>query len=267
VSRNSASGWRLSERNGILLALCEALERCSGVVHAFSTRRAEGRGDFDLGGADTNDAETLRRRVRFGLAAGLSGRPMLAARQVHGRRVVTVNQAAEGPTEADGIAARHDRRTLGFPCVRTADCVPILLADPAGRAVAAVHAGWRGTAAGIAGEAVRALARMGTDPSRLLAALGPAIGGCCYEVGREVSRAVTAASGGAAEGLCRHTVGRGPSLDLRQANLRQLERAGLPTASIHVAPWCTHCDSELFFSYRREGEASGRMLSGIGWSA
>lgn len=267
MSPDRAVGWRLSERDGVLLVLCEELLRCRGVAHAFSTRRADGRADFDLGGADSHDAETLRRRERFGLAAGLSDRPLLATRQVHGRRVVTAEEAAEGPLEADGIAARCGRRTPGFPAVRTADCVPILLADRSGRAVAAAHAGWRGTAAGIAGEAVRAMARLGVEPSRLLAALGPAIGGCCYEVDEAVARAVEAPSGGAAESLSRRVAGRRPSLDLRQANRRQLERAGLPPDSIHVAPWCTRCDRELFFSYRREGAAAGRMLSGIGWSA
>jgi polyphenol oxidase len=134
--------------------------------------------------------------------------------------------------------------------VKTADCVPILLADNRHRAVAAVHAGWRGTVAGIVGRAVEAMhARFGTDPADLDAAIGPAIGACCYEVGPEVS---------AHFGI----PGRA-HVDLADANRGQLAAAGLAPGRIHVAGLCTLCHTE-FHSFRRDREASGRMHSFAG---
>ena len=135
--------------------------------------------------------------------------------------------------------------------VKTADCVPILLVDEEHRAVAAVHAGWRGTVAGIAGIAVQAMGReFGSDPLRVHAAIGPCIGKCCYEVGAEV-----AARFGEA-GVAR--------IDLIEANRRQLIDAGIPESFIYAANLCTRCGASEFHSYRRDKEKAGRMYSFIG---
>jgi len=135
--------------------------------------------------------------------------------------------------------------------VKTADCVPILLADERLRAVAAVHAGWRGAVAGIARRAVESLVeRFGTNPADLHAALGPAIGQCCYEVGPEV-----AAHFGRA--------GRA-HIDLLEANRAQLRSVGIPANRIYPACLCTMCRADEFHSYRRDKEAAGRMYSFIG---
>jgi polyphenol oxidase len=135
--------------------------------------------------------------------------------------------------------------------VKTADCIPILLADEEHRAVAAVHAGWRGTAAGIAQSAVRAMGEeFSTDPRRLHAAIGPGIGKCCYKVGAEV-----AAKFGET-GPCH--------IDLVEINRRQLIEAGIPDAQICAAGLCTNCGADDFHSYRRDKERAGRMLSFIG---
>lgn len=138
--------------------------------------------------------------------------------------------------------------------VKTADCIPILLIDPVRRAVAAVHAGWRGTAARIAPHAIAAMHdRFGTQPSTLHAAIGPGIGPCCYEVGPEVA----AHFGGQ---------GRG-KIDLPAINRRQLESAGIPPAQIYVAGLCTMCRPEEFHSYRRDKQAAGRLYSFAGVAA
>ncbi len=135
--------------------------------------------------------------------------------------------------------------------VRTADCVPLLLVDERLRAVAAVHAGWRGTVARIAERAVEAMReRFGSQPSDLHAAIGPAIGPCCYEVGPEVA----ARFGGR---------GRGP-VDLPAANRRQLIEAGVTPARIYASNLCAMCLPEDFHSFRRDGEAAGRMYSFAG---
>jgi YfiH family protein len=135
--------------------------------------------------------------------------------------------------------------------VKTADCMPILLVDERLRAVAAVHAGWRGTVARIAAGAVAAMnRRFGTRAEDLHAAIGPGIGKCCYEVGAEVA----AQFGGQ---------GRG-HIDLAAANRRQLEEAGVTPARVYASNLCTMCRGEEFDSFRRDREAAGRMYSFAG---
>ncbi len=151
--------------------------------------------------------------------------------------------------EADALI---ENRPGSVVAVKTADCIPILLADERLRAVAAVHAGWRGTAAHIAPGAVASLHQhFGTAPADLHAAIGPGIGPCCYEVGPDVS---------AQFGLA----GRVP-LDLAAENRRQLVNSGIPAGRIYVSGLCTMCGRE-FHSFRRDKEAAGRMYSFIGIS-
>ena len=135
--------------------------------------------------------------------------------------------------------------------VRTADCIPILLADERRCAVAAVHAGWRGTVAGIAARAVEAMhEHFGTRPKDVHAAIGPGIGACCYEVGPEV------AAHFGAEGRAK--------IDLAEANRAQLAAAGIPAERIYVCGLCTMCLASEFHSFRRDGERAGRMHAFIG---
>ena len=146
-----------------------------------------------------------------------------------------------------------------FVGVKTADCVPILLVDSRNRAVAAVHAGWRGTLLGVARGAALALrSAYGTLPADLNVAIGPAIGFCCYEVGEDVAghfRSIFPERGDL-NGAAR--------LDLPEANRRQLVELGVPAEKIFQAGLCTRCNAAEFFSYRREGDGAGRMLSAVG---
>jgi polyphenol oxidase len=143
--------------------------------------------------------------------------------------------------------------------VRTADCIPILLVDTGTRAVAAVHAGWRGTVAHIAARTVEAMAaRFGSRPEDLLAAIGPGIGGCCYEVGPEVAVKFREFFPERAELEGRARV------DLPEANRKQLVAAGLSPAKISVAGRCTCCSGGEFYSWRREQDQAGRMLAVVG---
>ena len=249
-----------------MLASCRAIEAIAGIGHAFSTRRSDA-GDFDMGGAGPVSAAVRERRRRLVEAAGID--PAAAAvvlRQEHGAEVLRV---ADAPGDAPGdgalwVRADGSKRSAS---VRTADCVPILIVDLQGRAAAAVHAGWKGTARGIASRAVEAMAGVGIDPADLLAALGPAILRCCYEVETPVLDRVAAACWDTPD-LAEPAGAAGRvRLDLHAANRAQLLRAGLAPARIHAAPWCTKCRGDLFFSYRRDGSAAGRHMAVVGPAA
>jgi len=169
-------------------------------------------------------------------------------KQVHSATCVPAEGRSGVLGEGDALL---ENRPGAVVAVKTADCIPILLADDRNRAVAAVHAGWRGTAARIAAHAVEAMReRFGTRPADLHAAIGPGIGKCCYEVGPEV-----AAEFGH-EGRSH--------LDLTDINRARLEEIGIPAAHIYVSHLCTMCRADEFHSFRRDKEAAGRMYSFVG---
>ena len=173
---------------------------------------------------------------------------ILTLRQIHSDIVV-----AAGSPVCQGDALVSADATVG---VRTADCVPVLLADPVTRSFAAVHAGWRGTAAHIVERGVTELfTRFGARPQDIIAAVGPSIGKCCYEVGPEVARRFTAAGVGVAGHV---------HLDLPGINEGQLRSAGVE--NIWKAGACTFCEGKTYYSFRREKEQAGRMVSWIGTS-
>jgi YfiH family protein len=170
---------------------------------------------------------------------------------VHGRTVLPLTAPERRQREADGMVGQ-EKLTLG---VLSADCVSILLADGEGR-VAAVHAGWRGTASGVASEAVAALERLGARRDHLRAVLGPSIGPCCFEVKADVAAEFAA--------VCRDSVSlRGERLfvDLWFTNRELLLRAGLTPQYIFAAPPCTACEPRRFYSYRRDGAGIGQHLA------
>jgi YfiH family protein len=234
-----------------------------GVGHGFSTRAggvSRGRyATLNLGGKWGDDAaHVAENRRRVAEAGGFALAHLHTARQVHGVAVVRVeagdDPAATAAREADALVSSAPGVTLG---VYTADCVPILLADDEGR-VAAVHAGWRGTVAGVAAAAVKELAALGAAPGRLRAAFGPSICARSFEVGEEVAEAFAR--------VTPEAVVRGPGrphVDLWAANRALLIAAGLAPGHIDAAPPCSHCDAERFFSFRRDGAQIGQMLSFI----
>ena len=270
-------GWELEARGGLLVASCALLAQLPHVRHAFSTRRAEeGDGapaEYDLGGAEPTP-QIERRRLRLARAAGLPASRPLAPRQVHGRAIVCLDRSDDDDSargavpEADGVIllAPHARRRIAS--VRTADCVPLLLTDAGERAAAALHAGWRGIAAGIVDAALAELERRGIEGGSLRVALGPAIGPCCYEVGEDVRAEMERALGREARSLFRDRgAGRRPALDLHAALGLQLARAGVRPELVSAAPWCTACRGDLFFSHRRDAGRAGRMMAVVGWAA
>jgi polyphenol oxidase len=188
--------------------------------------------------------------------------------QVHGCHVLMVNDGSmmSGvlPTADAAVSSRCEVGVV----VKVADCVPILVADRHGDGVAAIHAGWRGTAQLIARSTVETMAHAcGRPTSAFVAALGPSIGACCYQVGADVLAGFEARAAVAREGTYlrwfSQREGDRLQLDLWRANRDQLLAAGVPASSIHVARLCTACHPGRFFSYRREGERAGRMLAAI----
>jgi YfiH family protein len=225
---------------------------------AFSTRLggvSEGAYSALNLGVLTDDARerVVTNRRMLAEALGREAGSIAMGRQVHGAGV-EVRASAPDPSaplrEADAQVTAAAELT---PLVLVADCVPVVLAGPG--AVAAVHCGWRGVAAGVVEEALAALP--GTGPGYVHAALGPGIGACCYEVGDEV-RAAFRARGHDGDVL---PDGR---LDLSLAVQRELERLGVASSRIHASDLCTSCNPELFFSHRRDQGVTGRQ-AGLAW--
>jgi YfiH family protein len=223
-------------------------------THIFTTRAWSFRGD-------TEPADYTHLAKVMGVARS----DVATVSQVHGRDVVVVTAGAphSSTTGADAIVSTDAGRAIA---VRIADCVPILLADPGRRAVAAVHAGWKGTAAGVAMSAVRRMEELGVPASTIVAAIGPSIGPCCYQVDARVRNTFLAATPDAAAWFTEDGPGHW-RLDLWQANADLLAASGVPEHAIHVARLCTAHNADAFFSYRREGPKTGRLVAAIRLSA
>ena len=190
-------------------------------------------------------------------ALGLQLEDLVRMKQVHRADVFVAKGRPVEQPQAD-IAVTNDPSIA--LSVRVADCVPILLGDRRTSAVSAVHAGWKGTAAGAALVAVRAMTeRYDARAEDLIAAVGPSIGPCCYEVGPELAEEFSEHP----EASTWFTSHATPHLDLWRATRDQLVRAGVPPQHIHVCALCTFDHPELFHSYRREGVKAGRLVAAI----
>lgn len=241
----------------------------AGFAHGFSTRLGGvSRPPFDAcnlaRSVGDDPGHVAENRRRFAEAAGFDGLALFGVSQVHGARTVIVTgdrpieELAE--EEADALAAAPaSRAAVG---VRVADCVPLLLADPDGGAVAAVHAGWRGVVRGVIAGALDALASLGARPERLLAAVGPHIRGPAFEVGPDVATEIAAAAPGVEVRLVVQP-GERPRVDLALAVRAQLLAAGLVASHLDDVGGCTFSEPERFFSFRRDGKRSGRLVGAI----
>jgi len=248
-------------RLGLDLFQFTNLSAVPGVVHGISTRAggvSTGRCaslnvSYSVGDAREHVDENLRR-----IAEGIGARreELFSAYQVHGRGVTIVEPESEMEPRprCDVLVTGSAEKTL---MLRYADCTPVLLADPKQRVVAAVHAGWRGSAVRAASAAVEALHdRFGSHPQDIVAGIGPAIGPCCYMVGQDVVEAFADRPG-----LFIRDEG-GQRLDLWAANQQALVEAGVPADQIEVAAICTQCHSERFFSHRANGgQPAGRFAA------
>ena len=238
----------------------------AGAVHGFSLRTGGvSSGAFsslNLGVSVGDDEAAVRQNHELLRAAAGVQAPISTAHQVHGDRVVDARMrevfapTARQEEGADALLALGE----GAVGVRVADCVPILV--HAEGAVAAVHSGWRGTRLGIAGRAIRALQHAaGADPKQMLAAIGPCIGRCCYEVSPELAAEFRALFGPEAADDPARTAK--PHLDLRYCVERSLLQAGIPPERTEQVEGCTSCDSGAWFSHRRDKGRTGRHLAFI----
>ncbi len=262
---NQSAEWK--EHDGVGVLHLPALEAGGGCAALFTGRggglsRRWGAGlNWSISVGD-DPAHVAANRERTLQILGLLPEQAVMAGLVHGDRVVPVTgEEPEGPggvrfvPDCDAIITDRPRLAL---IVTAADCVPVLLYDPVRRAVGAVHAGWRGTVAGIAGRAVAAMAaEYGCNPADIRAAVGPSIGPCCYEVDDAVANPLRAHFGDAAASLL--LPGRKPGkyqMDLWSANRQDLLNAGVTQVS--VSGECTSCSVNRYFSHRAESGTAGR---------
>jgi YfiH family protein len=308
---------RISRRPKLSILGAQSLEKISWLVHGFSTRtggfsRAYGKADLNLGFTKDDPRATVdRNRIAFlrGLEApsprhnernhndGSNGQrwKLITLRQVHSDIIhhidshhVDSHQVAsdpDAPLTGDGLLTATPGLLLG---IQTADCLPIILVDAKRRAVGVFHAGWRGTVKRIVEKGVGEMHRwFGTRPEDMKAAIGPGVGGCCYEVGEEVRTKFESQFSYAAKlfrevkdsdpvrekypllFLSARAPGHGELppkifLDLAEANRRQLLSVGVPAKSIAASPLCTNCRTDLLFSYRAEKGKTGRMMAVAG---
>jgi YfiH family protein len=274
-----SAGFYWRERDGVRALICAPLES-AGFTNAFSTRLGGvsqmPQDSLNLAGFNEDAAENiLENRRRFlKLLEDIDGKWTLAGCwQVHGSdaRLVKDETDARPAENAQGDTVYCDAILSNAPNVlagvKTADCVPILIGDPVTGSFAAVHAGWRGTVASIAAKSIERLKNeYGARPQDVLVAIGPAAGGCCYEVGSEVIEAFANGFANSSD-LFTPTRDGHARIDLIKANRDQLIASGVDPKRIFAAPLCTMDRTDLFFSYRREKQLHGkvgRLMSVIG---
>jgi len=287
-------------KNKLQLLRSEKLNRLAWLVHAFSTRlggvsRGYGGNALNLGFTKHDSRVAVERNrelflKELGVANGRKSWPLVSLRQIHSDLIHRVDRMRadrmpEQPLAGDGMVTDTPGLLLA---VQTADCLPIILADRKRRAVGVFHAGWRGTVKRIVEKGVGEMRKhFGSDPRDLVAAIGPGVRGCCYEVGEEV-RTKFEAQFAYASSLFRELkepdpvrekypmlflTARAPGhselpvklfLDLVEANRRQLLDAGVMAKNIDTAAPCTACHPELLFSFRAEKGVTGRLMGAAG---
>ena len=264
------SGFYWREADGVKVLVCGPLED-AGFANGFSTRLGGvspfPSGDLNLAGFDEDTAANIGENRRRFLTVIGGGFELTTAWQVHGDTIKTVAMADDVKNTNDYSDSLVSDMTGVLVGVKTADCVSILIGDPATGAFAAIHAGWRGTVKAIAPKAVSKLAEAyDSRPRNLVAAMGPAACGRNYEVGHDVMDAFREALERSEQYFTPTRSGHA-FVDLHLANRDQLISAGLDNANIYTAPFCTMERTDLFFSYRIEKQKygkTGRLLSVIG---
>jgi YfiH family protein len=262
----------------------------SWLRHGFSTRHggvstvyqpdSSPESDLNLGWTKDDDPANVavNRLLLVAAATGTAATPLFTLRQIHSATSLAVPDAtslssfvnSEGRAlrEADGLITAVPGILLG---IQTADCVPVLVADTKNRVVAALHAGWRGTAARIVEQGIaQMVSGFGSHPEDIVAAIGPSIGPCCYTVGEEVHTAFTTGFS-YGESLFQTSPDGTQHLDLWAANRHQLRDSGIPSSNITVIGECTGCtglpSARRYFSHRCEHGFTGRMMNVIGIDA
>lgn len=287
-ARSSDAGWTEHASRGVRVLQVPAFTKIPWLVHGFSTRPGGvsdvgGEKVLNLGAVEWDTRENVEEnKRRFQAALGAADHTLISLHQIHSDVVRSFKSAPPKQCKGDASVTNRPGLLVG---VRTADCAPMLVVDPKRRVVAAIHAGWRGTLARIVTKTIGQMQmEFGCRPQDSLAAIGPTIGGCCYEVGTEVAAAFAAKFANASDFFDELRTGDEPNplqwlnmmppghqpppnkvlLDLKRANRAQLVEAGIREENIFVTELCTSCDVDRLFSYRKEGGSSGRLIGVIG---
>ncbi len=254
-------GFAVRRKNGIPFYACLAIEKIPGFRHGFATRA------LNLGYMHWDSPERVAaNRKRFLAALNLDQAGLATLHQIHSDRIHIIKDVADQWNQADGdaLVTRIENCALA---IQTADCLPILLADPQNKISAAVHSGWKGTLARILQKTIEAMKReFGSDPAQIVVAIGPGIRSCCFEVGKEVADLFKKEFAGFLVKPIYERPGKF-LVDLPKALELQLECAGIRPENSHDIVACTRCNPNEFFSYRAEGQSSGRMMAIIGFAA
>ena len=260
--------FSLKKKNSIAYLQSPLLAGCDFLTHAFCTR---------TGGASRDDYKSLNMSFREGdeelrvlanweklsRSFTIPMENFLVLNQVHGDNIFVIKPHGDYFTSRDALnydAIVTSRTDLAI-CVKTADCVPVFLVDRIKKVIAAVHAGWRGSALGIAAKSIRLMQNQyGSQPRDLLAAIGPAIGRCCYEVDAAAAEAFSNKNN-AGDFLLPGKRKDRWMLDLVEANRRQILDCGVPDTQIETSGLCTACHPDAFFSHRGSGGVTGRQIN------
>ena len=261
------------KHNDVTYLAADGMEAVGGVAHGFSTRPggiSQGMwASLNLGVSRGDNPDHVRENYRRFLAAiGGGTDKIVMTNQVHGGTVRTVTSAdwksdpyGKVSYEADGLMTATPGVTL---MIFSADCIPILFYDPVRRVIAACHAGWRGTAAGIATNTVERMKDVyGCRGEDILAAIGPGIGPCCFETHEDVPNAMMASMGTAALPFMEIKENGKFAVDLKGLNRKRLELAGLTGEHIALCEECTACLPERYWSHRKTGDQRGSMAAAI----
>jgi len=262
--------FSLNKRHSIEYFESSYLSGCNFLTHAFCTRRG-GVSEGDYASLNISfregdlEGSVLQNWHRLAMAFAIPIDQFLTLNQVHGDDIFIIKSfgdyyPAEGVLNYDAIVTTRENLAI---CVKTADCVPILIADRAKKIIAAVHAGWKGTALEITAKVIRLLLEKYRSSERdILAAIGPAIGLCCFEIDEEAAERFRSQQD--------HEEflfpGNHPPkwiVDLPEANRRQMVNCGIPDENIDLSRLCTCCRQDLFFSHRGSGGVTGRQLNFI----
>lgn len=260
--------FKYIEKNSIPYLEAEVFAECDFLTHAFCTRQGGGScEEYDsLNMSFREGDEEFQVLQNWGRLAGSFAIPIeqfLVLNQVHGDDILVVKPLGSDFSSRDKF--NYDATVTSHPglaiCIKTADCVPVFIVDKKRKVIAAVHAGWRGTALGICAKVIRLMqSQYGSLPQDILAAIGPSIGLCCYEVDSVVADAFEARQG--KENFLFRTAAKNRwMLDLPEANRRQIAECGIPEKNIELSGLCTRCNQDLFFSHRGSGGITGRQIN------
>jgi YfiH family protein len=295
AKRDEKHASKPPRRGTIKVLRAESLKELSWLVHGFSTRMGGvtseyGGNALNLGMTKEEKRENFERNLDIWKSALLgseksaSATPLKSIRQIHSAIIHNIKSKHDKPEAGDGLITNVPGVLIS---VKTADCLPVIVVDPRRQAVGVFHAGWRGTVQRIVEKGVGEMRKhFGSNPTDLLAVIGPGIGKCCYQVGDEVIDKFDSQFAYSRElfeevfdshalhikypllFLNQRAPGHGepatsPHLDLVKANRQQLRDAGVPDQNITALDYCTSCRTDLFFSHRKE-RVTGRMMASVG---